>query len=211
MQSHSFSLSLLNRSGAVDQTPYNIINVPLVPLWKASTPRTVTRGRTKRGEEDMQATQTGRRGFRQAIMGRLLPALRAFNPELVLLSSGFDGGQSDVGNGGVGDSVGLDLTAEDFLWVTKEIQQIANMTCGGKVVSVLEGGYGCKVDMSKPGSFGNRSVTQTPISPGEDTVPLPTVRAQLDRTHLATSACAHLRGLIDPYAPHAEEAPFVSP
>lgn len=58
-------------------------------------------------------------------MGRLLPALRAFNPELVLLSSGFDAAQSDVGNGGVGNSGGLDLLAEDFFWVTKEIQLVS--------------------------------------------------------------------------------------
>jgi acetoin utilization deacetylase AcuC-like enzyme len=57
-------------------------------------------------------------------MGRLLPALRAFNPELVLLSSGFDAAQLDVGNSGVGETAGLDLTSEDFFWVTKEIQMV---------------------------------------------------------------------------------------
>jgi acetoin utilization deacetylase AcuC-like enzyme len=180
-------------SGSVDQTAYNIINVPLVPLWK-STSRTVTRGRTKRGEEDL----SGRRAFRHGIVTRLLPALRAFNPELVLLSSGFDAAQSDVGNLGIGDAGGLDLTPEDFFWVTKEIQQIADMCCEGRVVSVLEGGYGCKVDMSKPGTFGVKPSPQSASSqsPNEAVI----ARSQLDRTHLANAACAHLRGLVDPYA-----------
>lgn len=44
--------------------------------------------------------------------------------------------------------------------VTKEIQAVADMCCSGRVVSVLEGGYGCQsaanTNYSKPGSFGHR-------------------------------------------------------
>ena len=66
--------------------------------------------------------------FRNAIIARLVPTLRAFNPDLVLLSTGFDALAQDVGNsrqytkGGM--VPGLDLTPEDFFWVTKEIQKV---------------------------------------------------------------------------------------
>jgi hypothetical protein len=56
------------------------------------------------------------------------------------------------------------------------------MTCGGKVVSVLEGGYGCRVDMSKPGAFGTRPAA--PHSPADITAASGIQRAQLDRVSL---------------------------
>lgn len=37
---------------------------------------------------------------------------------------------------------GMDLNAEDFSWATTEIMKIADICCNGRVVSVLEGGYG---------------------------------------------------------------------
>jgi len=49
--------------------------------------------------------------------------------------------------------------------VTKEIQAVADMCCSGRVVSVLEGGYGCQStpskNYSKPGSFGHRRAPAT--------------------------------------------------
>jgi hypothetical protein len=94
---------------------------------------------------------TGREAFRQAIVQRLIPSLRAFNPGLILLSSGFDAALGDVGNSRVRPSpsgygtetcAGMDLLEEDFEWVTTEITKIADICCAGRVVSVLEGGYG---------------------------------------------------------------------
>lgn len=77
---------------------------------------------------------------------RVLPALRAFGPDLLLLSSGFDGGLGDIGNSKLDDKEkyhqGLDLSAADFEWATEQLVSVAAICCPGKVVSVLEGGYG---------------------------------------------------------------------
>ena len=131
-------------------------------------------------------------------MARLVPTLRAFNPDLVLLSSGFDAIVDDVGNSraaGNGMVSGLDLTQEDFFWVTKEIQKVADMCCGGKIVSVLEGGYGVMINNpcktagpdSKPGALS---------PPGPQS---PNARDQLNRAALGGAAVQHLRALVDPY------------
>lgn len=56
-----------------------------------------------------------------------MPALRAFNPELILLSTGFDALAQDVGNSRTlprTTAYGMDLTPEDFYWVTQEIQKV---------------------------------------------------------------------------------------
>ncbi|BCN94059.1 deacetylase [Thiomicrorhabdus immobilis] len=63
-----------------------------------------------------------------------LPALANFQPELILISAGFDGHALDpLGN--------LLLHESDFVWITAEIGKIADEYCDGKIVSVLEGGY----------------------------------------------------------------------
>ncbi len=93
-----------------------------------------------------QATLFGREAYRQAILQRLIPSLRAFNPSLILLSSGFDAAAGDVGNcrnyPGLQWERGMDLSPEDFAWATAEVMKIADLCCNGKLVSVLEGGYG---------------------------------------------------------------------
>jgi hypothetical protein len=74
------------------------------------------------------AATSGRRAFRNAIVARLVPALRAFNPELVMLSTGFDALAEDVGNSRSGPKAsilpGIDLSPDDFFWVTREIQTV---------------------------------------------------------------------------------------
>jgi acetoin utilization deacetylase AcuC-like enzyme len=88
----------------------------------------------------------GREAFRQAIVQRLIPSLRAFNPSLILVSSGFDAADGDVGNCRHQPNTvpvkGMDLKSEDFSWATTEIMKIADICCNGRIVSVLEGGYG---------------------------------------------------------------------
>ncbi len=72
--------------------------------------------------------------FRRAWQERIFPRLQAFSPAILLISAGFDAHAADpLGS--------LGLTAEDFGWVTAEIVQIAEKTCGGRLVSTLEGGY----------------------------------------------------------------------
>jgi len=72
--------------------------------------------------------------FRRAVNGRWLPALEAFRPELVLVSAGFDAHAADP----VG---GLKLLEPDFHWVTERLVEVADAHAGGRVVSLLEGGY----------------------------------------------------------------------
>jgi acetoin utilization deacetylase AcuC-like enzyme len=72
--------------------------------------------------------------FREAFAGRILPALDAFAPELIMISAGFDAHRRDP-------LADLQLTEEDFAWVTRELCGIAAARCGGRVVSTLEGGY----------------------------------------------------------------------
>lgn len=86
----------------------------------------------------------------QAITQRLVFALRAFDPDLIFLSAGFDGAKHDIGNKRHGNrlgNTGLDLTPADFHWITEQIQRVANVCCEGRIISCLEGGYG-RVDPS---------------------------------------------------------------
>lgn len=72
--------------------------------------------------------------FRKAWGERLLPALDAFAPDVIVISAGFDAHRADP----VG---GLRLTEPDFAWVTSEVMGVARARCGGRIVSLLEGGY----------------------------------------------------------------------
>jgi acetoin utilization deacetylase AcuC-like enzyme len=72
--------------------------------------------------------------FRQRASERLLPALRAFAPELIIISAGFDAHRLDP-------LANLDLLDEDFGWITEEVIRIADDVCRGRIVSILEGGY----------------------------------------------------------------------
>ena len=88
---------------------------------------------------------------------RIVPSLRAFGPDLILLSAGFDGGCGDIGNSKMDIKEkyhqGLDLSAADFEWATAQILSVASVCCPGRVVSVLEGGYGSYV-LSKDAQSG---------------------------------------------------------
>ena len=72
--------------------------------------------------------------FREAMSSVILPALDAFSPDLVIISAGFDAHHRDpLGS--------LQLTEEDFAWATLQLMEAAEVHCGGRIVSVLEGGY----------------------------------------------------------------------
>ncbi|MBI3414798.1 MAG: histone deacetylase [Verrucomicrobia bacterium] len=69
-----------------------------------------------------------------AFKDKLLPAAQAFKPELVLISAGFDSRR--------GDPLGqFQLTDDDFAELTAVMLDIAKEHAGGRLVSVLEGGY----------------------------------------------------------------------
>ena len=72
--------------------------------------------------------------FRQAMESRVLPALRNFAPDLILISAGFDAHEADP-------LANLRLVEADFAWATTALLEIAARHARGRVVSVLEGGY----------------------------------------------------------------------
>ncbi len=72
--------------------------------------------------------------WRGLVEREILPRLDAFEPELLLVSAGFDGHRADP-------LAGLALDAEDFGWVTRALVEVAEGRAGGRLVSTLEGGY----------------------------------------------------------------------
>jgi acetoin utilization deacetylase AcuC-like enzyme len=72
--------------------------------------------------------------FRAAMSEVILPALNLHEPDLLIISAGFDAHQNDpLGS--------LQLTEEDFAWATLQLMEVAEIHCDSRVVSVLEGGY----------------------------------------------------------------------
>jgi len=72
--------------------------------------------------------------FRAAWRDHLLPALEAFAPELLIISAGFDAHARDP-------LAQLRVREADFAWLTTELCGVADRRAGGKLVSLLEGGY----------------------------------------------------------------------
>jgi acetoin utilization deacetylase AcuC-like enzyme len=72
--------------------------------------------------------------FKSAMNEIILPALNLFEPELLIISAGFDAHVRDP-------LASLELEEEDFAWITLKLMEIAQTHCDGKIVSVLEGGY----------------------------------------------------------------------
>src|SRR6516165_2357613 len=72
--------------------------------------------------------------FRAAFERVILPRLREFQPELMVISAGFDAHMRDP-------LANLNLVEDDFAWATRALMEIADASAGGRVVSVLEGGY----------------------------------------------------------------------
>ncbi|MCW9040636.1 MAG: histone deacetylase family protein, partial [Rhodospirillales bacterium] len=77
---------------------------------------------------------SGSSAFRAAYDDVILPKLRDFAPEMVLISAGFDAHARDP-------LAQLQVTTEDFGWVSERILSVANDCCAGRVASMLEGGY----------------------------------------------------------------------
>ena len=73
-------------------------------------------------------------GFREAITEKWLPALNEYEPQLILISAGFDAHRED-------DMGQLNLLEFDYAWVTDRLMEIAQRHASGRIVSSLEGGY----------------------------------------------------------------------
>jgi acetoin utilization deacetylase AcuC-like enzyme len=72
--------------------------------------------------------------FKEAFESRILPALHNFGPDVVFISAGFDAHKDDP-------LANLQLTEPDFIWATAKIAEAADRHAGGRLVSMLEGGY----------------------------------------------------------------------
>jgi len=97
-------------SGAEDETGVgNLVNRPLAP-------------------------GSGGAAFRAAYTDGILPRLRAFKPQLVLASAGFDGHRLDP-------LANLNLEVEDYVWLTRELLNLAREYADGRLIYMLEGGY----------------------------------------------------------------------
>ena len=167
-------------SGASDSLAHNVVNVALAPMWRGKGAVAAAAGRAGRGgsggAQSPRLCGCGRAEWRAAFAQRIIPCLRAFSPDLILLSAGFDGGCGDIGNGkhDVKDKFhhGLDLSPADFEWATQQVLGVAAVCCPGRLVSVLEGGYGSW-------QFSKESATGFVLS----------------RTGLAENVAAHLSAL----------------
>jgi acetoin utilization deacetylase AcuC-like enzyme len=76
----------------------------------------------------------GSAAFRAAFETRILPRLGEFRPELVVISAGFDAHMRDP-------LANINLAEADFVWATQKIMDLADGCAGGRVISLLEGGY----------------------------------------------------------------------
>jgi len=124
-------------SGEHDSLQDNTVNVALQPLWRSTS--------SSSGRSPSRRPAAGHTSYRKQFAERVLPALRAFNADVIYLSSGFDGAKDDVGNVKLDSTrrvYGLDLLPTDFEWIAGQVQDVAELCCNGRVISVLEGGYG---------------------------------------------------------------------
>ncbi len=98
-----------------------------------------TGARTERGEFDQivnapLSAGDGGEIFREAFEVAILPRLHNFAPDVLIISAGFDAHFRDpLGH--------LQLTEADFVWATRALMKMAHLHAGGRVVSLLEGGY----------------------------------------------------------------------
>ncbi|MGI3902564.1 MAG: histone deacetylase family protein [Janthinobacterium lividum] len=98
-----------------------------------------TGARGERGDHDTIVNAPLRAGdgstaFHAALDDLILPRIAAFQPDLVIISAGFDAHRRDP----LGQ---IELDEEDFAWATRRVLDVAQASAGGRVVSLLEGGY----------------------------------------------------------------------
>lgn len=123
---HLFDGAFYPASGKDSNWAKNIHNIPVQPLWHPGS----------KGRED----------WMHAFENQLIPLVATFRPDVILMSTGFDGLMHDVGNQRhslpESSRIGMDLTAQDYFTMTECVIRLANTVCNGRLVSVLEGGYG---------------------------------------------------------------------
>lgn len=103
------------------------------PLWPGSGHAHETGGHNNIWNFPL-APFSGGAEMRAVYEHEIFPAVDRFQPELILISAGFDAHQADP-------LAQLSWQTEDFAWLTRKICELAKAHCGGRVVSTLEGGY----------------------------------------------------------------------
>ncbi|ANN67911.1 histone deacetylase family protein [Bordetella bronchialis] len=94
-------------------------------------------GETARGDNMVNVpvpAYSGGAEVREIVSRIWLPRLDAHRPEMILVSAGFDAHRED-------DLGQLGLVEADYAWITRQLMQVADRHAGGRVVSMLEGGY----------------------------------------------------------------------
>ena len=77
---------------------------------------------------------TGDEEYRRVFSDVILPRIDEFKPEFVLISAGFDAHRRDP-------LAPLSLETESYGWMTDELLAVADRSCDGRLLSILEGGY----------------------------------------------------------------------
>lgn len=110
-----------------------VITSQQMPLWPGSGRQDET-GAYENVLNIPLAPGSGGAEMRAAYETQAFPRLRAFKPELIIVSAGFDAHQDDP-------LANLNWSTADFAWITAELCKIAGEVCEGRIVSTLEGGY----------------------------------------------------------------------
>jgi acetoin utilization deacetylase AcuC-like enzyme len=78
------------------------------------------------------------REYKQVFEEIIIPSCRRFKPELIMVSSGYDGHWAD-------EQSNMRMTLDGYYYIARTIKQLADELCGGKCVYCLEGGYNLEV------------------------------------------------------------------
>ncbi len=106
----SHQMPLYPGTGAESETGVgNIVNLPLPP-------------------------SAGSSALREGYLDTVMPAVREFQPQILLVSAGFDGHHLDP-------LANLNFTTDDFVWLGEQLSTLADELCDGRLVATLEGGY----------------------------------------------------------------------
>mmetsp|Transcript_18432 Transcript_18432/g.24333 ORF Transcript_18432/g.24333 Transcript_18432/m.24333 type:complete len:1224 (+) Transcript_18432:131-3802(+) len=89
----------------------------------------------------------GSKGIKQVISNELTAMLREFQPQMILLSSAFDGFEQHPLGGAMG------LSPREYNWISRQISQLADQLCDGRFITVLEDGVGLVSSKSDQAKF----------------------------------------------------------
>lgn len=106
------------------------------PLWPGSGHPHETGGHNNIFNHPLPPHSTGA-DMRRLYEDEIFPAIDRFQPQLILISAGFDAHAADP-------LAQLNWDKEDFTWLTRRICDLSSLHCKGQVISTLEGGYDLK-------------------------------------------------------------------